>query len=283
MAVLNFVRRNCGAVTLHVAETGPASGPAVILLHGFPEFWYGWRHQIDALAAAGYRVLAPDQRGYGLSDKPEGIASYDVDRLAADVVGLADAAGVDRFYLVGHDWGALVGWWVAQKFPARLLKFVAMDAPHPAIWRDAMDNTPAQRKLSWYVRAFSMPFLPELMMRARNFAAPVSALRESARPVSDDEIAQYRIAWSRPGAMSAMINWYRAVLRRQFEIPVPSSIDVPVHVIWGAKDRYGLTLLAERSAALSRDAALTILPGATHWVQHDEPERVNAILLGFLR
>jgi pimeloyl-ACP methyl ester carboxylesterase len=255
----------------------------VILLHGFPEFWFGWRHQIDALANAGFRVLVPDQRGYNLSDKPKGIAAYDIDRLAADIIGLADAAGAKRFFLVGHDWGAIVAWWIAQHHPDRLIKLVAMDAPHPAVWRNAMENNPAQRRLSWYVRAFAVPFLPELMLRSRDYAGLADALKDSTRPLPDADLAAYRAAWAMPGALTSMINWYRAILRRRLVPPPPASIAVPAHVIWGAKDKYGLTALAEASAALCRDNALTILPDATHWVQHDVPERVNEILLDFLK
>src|SRR5579883_3084125 len=129
-STVRFSRHATNGVTLHVAEAGPADGRLVVLLHGFPEFWYGWRHQIDALADAGYRVLIPDQRGYNLSDKPKGRAAYDIDLLAADVLGLVDGLGQRQFLLVGHDWGAGVGWWIALQHPERLEKFAALCAPH---------------------------------------------------------------------------------------------------------------------------------------------------------
>lgn len=283
MAEMRFGIRRYNGVNLHVAEAGPAQGPVVILLHGFPEFWFGWRHQIDALADKGFRVVVPDQRGYNLSEKPRRVSAYDIDPLAGDIIALADAMGAREFSLVGHDWGAIVAWWIAQNHPARLKQLVAMDAPHPAIWRRAMDNDPAQRKLSWYVRAFSVPFLPEAMMRSGNFRALCAALRELTKPVSDLELARYREAWAMPGALTAMVNWYRAILKRKFAVPVPGSIAVPAHVVWGARDRYGLPSLAEASARLSRDGTLTMFPEATHWVQHDEPERVTALLLNVLK
>jgi pimeloyl-ACP methyl ester carboxylesterase len=275
--------RQCGAVRLHVAEAGPPDGPLVVLLHGFPEFWLGWRHQIDALAGAGFHVVAPDQRGYNLSDKPKGVAAYDLDALAGDVTALADGYGSATFKLVGHDWGASVAWWIAQHHPERLSRVVAINAPHPAIWRRAMDHDPEQRKLSGYVKAFAVPYLPELMVRAGNYKALVGALRESLRPPSDEEISLYRTAWSQPGALTAAINYYRALLRRRFQMPRAASLATPTHIIWGAKDKYSLPRFAEASRDLCREGQLTLLPKATHWAQHDEAARVNEILLNFLR
>src|SRR5258706_15116171 len=152
MTAIRFESRNCGEVSLHVAEAGPEDGAPVILLHGFPEYWFGWRHQIDALAQAGHRVIAPDQRGYNLSDKPKGVAEFDLDRLAGDVIGLANALGADQFSVVGHDWGAAVAWWIAELFSERVRRLVIMNAPHPALWPSAMDPGPEQRQLSPYVR-----------------------------------------------------------------------------------------------------------------------------------
>ncbi len=280
---IRFTRRVAsGDITLNVAEAGPRDGPLVILLHGFPEFWFGWRHQIGALADAGYQVVAPDQRGYNLSDKPRGIENYDIDRLAADVVALAAHYTGEPFRLVGHDWGAVAAWWTTTRSPERIRKLAVLNCPHPAVWREAMDKDPVQRRASWYVRAFQIPWLPEALLRARNYRALVTALREARAPISDAEIARYREAWSQPGALTAMINWYRAIRLRRFA-PIPAaSIAAPVQIIWGKNDSYVLPALAEASKALCSDVRLTYLPEATHWVAHDAPERVNAILLEFL-
>lgn len=281
---IRFTRRAAsGGVTLNVAEAGPQDGPLVLLLHGFPEFWFGWRHQIGALAKAGYRVVVPDQRGYNLSDKPEGIENYDIDRLADDVVALAAHYTNEPFLLVGHDWGAVAAWWTTTRFPQQVRKLAVLNCPHPAIWRDAMDNDPVQRRASWYVRAFQIPWLPEALMRAGNYRALVQALRQARAPVSDAEIERYRAAWSRPCALTAMIDWYRAIRRRTLPPVLPASITVPVQIVWGRNDPYALPALAEASKRLCADARLTYLPDATHWVAHDEPERVNAMLLEFLR
>jgi pimeloyl-ACP methyl ester carboxylesterase len=279
---IRFTQRACNGVTLNVAEAGPETGPLIILLHGFPEFWFGWRNQIGALAAAGYRVVAPDQRGYNLSDKPAGVASYDLDQLAADVVALAAHYTDAPFNLVGHDWGAVAAWWTATRTPEKLRKLAVLNCPHPAVWRAAMEHDPVQRKASWYVRAFQLPWLPEALMRSGNFRALIGALREAKAPLSDEDAECYRAAWRQPGALTGMVNWYRAILRHQFAPIAPGSIRVPVQIIWGQQDRYALPALAEASKALCADARLVFLPEATHWVAQDAPEHVNALLLDFL-
>lgn len=278
-----FSYRNTNRVTLHVAEAGRLNGSLVVLLHGFPEFWYGWRHQIDALVDAGYRVLVPDQRGYNLSDRPHEAAAYDLDLLAADIVGLADGVERRRFSVVGHDWGASVGWWIATRFPDRLDRFVALNAPHPAVWVEAMRDDPEQRRRSRYVKLFRIPVLPEFLMRQGNFRALVAALRESKRPDSwsDEDLARYRAAWSPPGALRGMVNWYRALLRK----PMPSQlprITAPTRIIWGSDDKYAVRDLAARSLRLCDTASVEYLD-ASHWVQHDEPVRVAELICEFLR
>ncbi len=280
---LRFTRRLCNGVTLHVAEAGPEDGPLVILLHGFPEFWFGWRHQIGPLAQAGYRVVVPDQRGYNLSDKPSGIANYDIDVLADDVVALAAHYTREPFHLVGHDWGAVAAWWTVTRAPNKVRKLAALNCPHPAVWRETMARNPQQMLASWYVLAFQIPHLPETLMRARNYAALEAALREAKAPASEDEIARYREAWGQAGAHTAMINWYRAIFRRRFAPIAPGSIQVPVRIIWGQQDRYALPALADASKALCANAELIFLPEATHWVAQDDPNRVNALLLDFLK
>jgi epoxide hydrolase 4 len=283
VATLRFTRRAGSGVTLHTAEAGPENGPVVVLLHGFPEFWYGWRHQIDALAAAGYRVVAPDQRGYNESDRPTRIAEYDLDRLAQDVIALGDGLGAAKLRVIGHDWGAAVAWWLVTRWPDRVERFAALAAPHPAVWVEAMRSHPEQRRRSRYVKAFRLPWLPELMMRQGGFKVLAAALRETKRPdaCSEADLALYRAAWARPGALTGMVNWYRALLARRWDVKEVGRIDVPALMIWGDDDKYGVRDLAERSLALCNRASAIHLD-ATHWVQHDEPERVNELLLDFL-
>ena len=281
---LDFIHRKTNGISLHCAEGGPPDGPLVLLLHGFPEFWYGWRHQIGPLAHAGFRVVAPDQRGYDLSDKPKGIAAYDLDVLAADVVGLADALGREKFAIVGHDWGASVGWWTARNYPARVARLAVLNAPHPAVWKHAMAHDPAQKKLSRYVVSIAMPILPEILVRARNFRSLVQALRGAGRAdaFTDADIAKYRAAWRTRGAVTAMLNWYRALLRKDIPLEREPRLAMPVRIIWGVKDPYAIPELATQSAKLCDNANILYVENATHWVAHDEPERVTRSLLEFL-
>ncbi len=279
-----FTLRSVNGIALHVAEAGPENGPLVMLLHGFPEFWYGWRRQIPALAAAGYRVIAPDQRGYNLSGKPLGIAAYDLDRLAEDILALARDAGARRFSIVGHDWGATVGWWLVTRYPHRVHRFAALNAPHPGLWRRAMHDDPEQRRKSRYVQAFRLPMLPEFLLRRQNYKALAQALIETKRAgtVSEADLGAYRAAWSKPGALTAMVNWYRALLRKEFLAQDIRRIEPRTLIIWGVEDKFAIPELAERSRRLCENGSLVYVDAATHWVQHDEPERVNALLIDFL-
>jgi pimeloyl-ACP methyl ester carboxylesterase len=281
---IQFAWRTTNGVSLHVAEAGPATGRLVVLLHGFPEFWYGWRRQIGALASAGYRVVVPDQRGYNLSARPKGRAAYDLDVLSQDILGLADDVGRETFVLVGHDWGASVGWWIASQYPGRLERFAALCAPHPAVWKDAIATIPEQRKKSWYVNAFRLPWLPEFLMRQRNYKALADTLREANRPdvFTDLDLAMYREAWSKPGALTSMINWYRALLAKRMYLESIGRIAIPTLVVWGKRDKYGIPELALRSGRLC-DNGSVVYVDASHWVQHDEAERVNGMLLDFLK
>lgn len=281
---VQFTRRKTNGISLYCAEAGPENGPLVILLHGFPEFWYGWRHQLGPLARAGYRIVAPDQRGYDESDKPRGIAAYDLDKLAGDVAGLADALGRESFAVVGHDWGASVGWWTAARYPARVARLAVLNAPHPAVWKHAMRHNPAQRKLSRYVGIFAVPWLPEIVLRARKYKAMSDALRQAraANAFGESDLEKYRAAWAKPYALTAMINWYRALLRKGLPLSKQARLPMPVRIIWGVDDAFALPELASESAKLCDDAKILFLEHATHWIAHDEPERVNRALLEFL-
>jgi pimeloyl-ACP methyl ester carboxylesterase len=272
-------------IELHVAEAGPPDGPLVVLLHGFPEFWFEWRELIGPLADAGFRVAAPDQRGYNLSAKPKGVAGYRLDALATDIFALASALGRDRFSLVGHDWGASVAWWMATTGAERLDRLAIMNAPHPSVWRASMTSDPAQRKKSRYVQMLRTPVLPELMVRAGGYKGLADAFKTSPRQEAfgPEAMAAYQQAWRQPGALTAMINWYRALFAQDLPVPIRGSLKVPTLVLWGDQDPFAEASLAEASAALCAEARVKHFPEAGHWLPHDEPDAVARELIGFLR
>ncbi|WP_245897118.1 alpha/beta fold hydrolase [Hymenobacter nivis] len=271
-------------LTLHVVQCGPAAGPLVVLLHGFPEFWYAWRQQLGALADAGYRVWAPDQRGYNLSDKPRPVRAYAINELAADVLGLLDAAGHDTAAVVGHDWGAAVTWYLAANFPERIRRAAALNVPHPRALVGALRRQPRQLLKSWYVFFFQLPWLPETLARLRGAWLARQALRRTSRPgtFSDADLVAYQAAWAQPGALRSMINWYRAAARFGRRLGQTGRVAVPLHIIWGRHDAFLSANLAQESLAYCDDGRLTYLK-ASHWVQHEEAAQVNQLLIEFLR
>ena len=264
-----------GDVRLHVVEAGPEDGKLLVLLHGFPEFWYGWHEAIAPLANAGYRVVVPDQRGYNCSEKPPAVSDYRIDALARDVVGLIDAYDRESAAVAGHDWGAAVGWWLALHHADRVSEFVAINVPHPTVFERALRGSWDQRLKSWYVLAFQLPKLPEAVASAGNWRLAVRGLRESSDPgtFGDEDVRRYRRAWNREGAFEAMVNWYRAIVRDR-PTPTTETVEVPTLVIWGAKDRFLARRLAGESVERCVDGRLLTLDTATHWVVHEEPHRV---------
>jgi pimeloyl-ACP methyl ester carboxylesterase len=270
---------------LHVMQAGDPNGELVILLHGFPEFWYGWRQQIAALADAGLCVWIPDQRGYNLSEKPGGIDAYQIGTLAADVVGLIDAAGSPQAYLVGHDWGAMVAWQTAISHPERVRRLGILNVPHPFAFQQAIFSRPEQLLRSWYFGMLQIPWLPEGMFLLGDGNLAAAALTATSRPgtFTDADIAQYVQAWKQPGAATGMINWYRAVVQRRPTYTADMRVRVPTQIIWGARDAALSLSLAQASADLCDDVRLNVIETATHWVHHEEPAQVNAILTAFLK
>lgn len=291
---MHYIRAN--GVLLHTVIAGPVDGEPIMLLHGFPEFWYGWRAQIDTLAAAGYRVIVPDQRGYNLSDKPKEVSDYRITILATDVVSLAEALGYTQINLVGHDWGAAVAWWVATMYPERLKKLVILNVPYPSLMRDELLNGNWQQIMkSWYIGFFQIPFLSEGVLSFNNYEGLADTLRRTSNPGSFTaaDIDRYKRAWALPGAMTAMLNWYRAMVQQNLprigsaatstsgERP-PTRIRVPTLMLWGEKDVALSKELAQPSIDLCDDGRLIFFPNATHWVQHDEAEAVNRHILEFV-
>ncbi len=271
-----------GDVHLHAVAAGPSDGPVVILLHGFPEFWYGWRHQIGAMAASGFRVIVPDQRGYNSSSKPRSVRSYRVPNLVSDVVAMIDQLGRSKVYLVGHDWGAIVAWAVAAWHSERVAGLAILNVPHPGIIFRFMLTHPGQLRRSWYAFFFQIPRLPELLFSARNFRTGVASLVRTSRPgtFTAEDLNRYRSAWAQPGAVRAMINWYRASFRYPTGFRV-GRIQVPTRILWGRNDAFLLPSLATASHLQCESAEVVWFDRATHWLHLEEPEGVNAALLEF--
>jgi pimeloyl-ACP methyl ester carboxylesterase len=279
-----------GGVRLHYVQRG-SGGRLVILLHGFPECWYSWRHQLMALGE-GYTVVAPDMRGYNLSDKPEGVANYKIDLLVDDVLGLVRHFGEEQAAIVGHDWGAGVAWAVAQRYPEYVWKLVAMQVPPMAVWRANLTLRQALR--SWYMLFFQLPRLPEWLMSANDYAFVERIFKKTVArrgAFTDTDIAVYKRALSEPGALTAAINYYRANVfsmflkrrRRGNEGLSDERIRVPTLFIYGEKDHAVIpeTVRDVKSYVDAPYREVRIKQSA-HWVQNEAVEEVNAALQSFL-
>ncbi len=280
------LRVAANGLRFHVAEAG-AGERLALCLHGFPECWYSWRHQMPLLARLGYRVWAPDLRGYGESDRPTAISDYALETLMDDVAGLIDASGARETLLLVHDWGGIVGWFFAMRKLRPLERFVALNIPHPGA---ALETAGLRQRLrSWYMFFFQIPRLPERLLTGGGGRRIGDMLRRAAptRSAFDDaDIEVYRQNALRPGAATAMLHYYRAFLRgggfrRQIALGFP-TIDVPTLMLWGTED---IALGVELTHATPRfvsDLTLRLLPGIGHFVQQEAPETLNAMLEAWL-
>jgi pimeloyl-ACP methyl ester carboxylesterase len=276
------------SVRLFFLEQGRSGAPPVVLLHGFPEFSHSWRYQLPVLAAAGMRAVAPDLGGYGRSPKPPRVRDYRIDLLASDVLDLIRRACGGRASVVGHDWGGLVAWWLAMHHPEVVDRLVILNAPHPAAYVRELRRTPAQRLRSWYVLFFQLPWLPEASIRAFDFANLRRLFRtDPARPgaFTDEDIRHYVAAFSDRRSLTAAVNYYRAAVRAGLSSMARDvrPVRAPTLVVWGERDRYLVPQLTGGLQQWVPGVRVERLPGASHWVQHDEPARVNELLIEFLR
>ncbi len=252
-----------------------------LCVHGFPELNFSWRYQIPMLAARGWRVWAPNLRGYGASSKPKGVAAYHLDHLIADVAALIDESGAKEVMLIAHDWGAVIAWQFAIKRMRPLTKLIIMNAPHPHIFAREL-KTWKQLRRSWYALFFQLPWLPE-WHAGRDGAAGIGraidnmAVDKAAFP--PEVLDVYQAAAARPGALTAMINYYRSLVRSGSNKPRGSgAIDVPTLMIWGEEDKALGIGCARGTEAFCTDFTLHRLPGVSHWVQQEAPEKVNELI-----
>lgn len=274
-----------GEVCLHTVLAGPEDGPLAVLLHGFPECWYSWRHQIPPLVGAGYRVAVPDQRGYNLSDKPPDVGAYQIDNLTGDILGLIRALGRERATLVAHDWGGMVAWRLAIDQPQTVERLIVMNAPHPVAMAKALGSDWSQRLRSWYMFFFQVPWLPETLLSLSPPATARLFLRGTAvrrRAFSAADLEVMAAALAQPGALRAMIHWYRAAFHYR-PAQRARAIEAPTLLLWAEDDvalGKGLTYSLERWVP---DLEIHYIPQCGHWVQNEAAAEVNERLLAFLQ
>jgi pimeloyl-ACP methyl ester carboxylesterase len=281
---IKFDHAQIGGVRLHYATAGEGDR-LVVLLHGFPEFWYSWRHQIAALSDE-YTIVAPDLRGYNLSDKPSHVSDYKLDRLNDDVIGLIHHFGRENAAIIGHDWGAAIAWSMARNHPEYCWKIGALQVPPFSVWRKNLNFR--QVLASWYMFFFQIPFLPEFLLKLNDFAILEKGLKNSTverQVFTDDSIAEYKKAWREPFAVTAMINYYRANFFSRILTANPQEkIKVPSLFIFGEKDQ---AIMRETVKGIGEvmDAPFEeyFIPSSGHWVQQEAAETVTEILREFLR
>lgn len=264
---------------LHYVETG--GGPPVVLLHGFPEFWYSWRHQLPFLASRGFRAIAPDLRGYNDSAKPDAIEAYEIPAVVEDLAGLIAQVAAPRCHLIGHDWGGVVAWFAAMMHPELIDRLVILNSPHPVPLAREMRHRRQKLRMS-YQLLFWPPRLPEFAMRRFRFRVLRSLLTSAGR-FHREEIDRYVEAWSKPGALTGMANYYRAMRRARGKLkPLIRRIEAPTLIIWGERDPVFTRETTERFEEWVPDLRIERIARAGHFVQTDAPDRVNELIGAFL-
>ncbi len=281
MTETRLVRANGLTFAVDVAGEGET---VALCLHGFPEARQAWSQQLPALAALGWRAAAPDLRGYGDSDRPAGRKPYRLDALVADVEALFAALGARRRILIAHDWGGVIAWQVAIRRPGLLDGLIVINAPHPKIYRRLLDSGLRQRLRSWYVGFFQLPRLPELQLTLGAGKGLERALTATTRHFPPERLALYRRNVCKPGAATAMINYYRANAAELGFGPLPTGrITTPTLLVWGENDPYLDLALTLGNEAVVEDFTLHRLPGVSHWVQEDASPELNRVIAAWAR
>lgn len=270
-----------GGVRLHYVRAG--RGPLVVLLHGFPECWYSWRHQIWPLAER-FTVVAPDLRGYNLSDKPK--SGYDLDTLAGDVTGLIQNLGFEKAHVVGHDWGGVIAFWLPVVAPERVEKLVVLNAPHPARFQEELLHSPRQRRMSWYMAFFQIPLFPEYLLTLSGAEAIEQILLRGAvnkEAFTKKDLRYFRRAAARPGAMRCALAYYRGIPKQALRGDRQRRrILCPTLLLWGRKDKALGLSLTEKLDRFIPNLEIRLFDDAGHWLQQERPTEVSQVLLEFL-
>ena len=277
----DFIDTN--GVRLHYVSQG--EGKLMLMLHGFPEFWYSWRHQI-AEFSADYQTVAVDLRGYNDSDRPDGVEAYRMSELVADVRGVIEGLGYESCILIAHDWGGAIAWNFAYAYPEMVEKLIILNIPHPAKFAEGL-QTPQQLFKSWYVFAFQLPWLPEFLFQLNDYQAIKEAFSGMAidkTAFSPADLDAYRDAAAKPGALTATINYYRAAFQELVtgDRSGWGILDVPTLTIWGENDTALGKELTYGTEAYVRDWQIKYIPDCSHWVQQEQPALVNRYIREFL-
>jgi epoxide hydrolase 4 len=268
-------------VKLHYVSQG--EGALMLMLHGFPEFWYSWRHQIPEFAK-NYKVVALDLRGYNDSDKPKETSAYVMAEFIKDVEGVIRGLGYDKCVLVAHDWGGAIAWSFTYTHPEMVEKLIVLNLPHPAKFAEGL-RTPQQLQRSWYMFFFQLPFLPELLIQSGDYQLIENAFKGMAvdkSTFSQADIEAYKDAASKRGALTAMVNYYRNIFQSQFLNQNWRLLEVPTLMIWGENDSALGKELTYGTEAYVKDFQIKYIPNCSHWVQQEQPQLVNQYMRDFL-
>jgi epoxide hydrolase 4 len=276
---------------MRIARAGSPDAPLVVMLHGFPECWYSWRHQLRALCDS-FDCVAPEMRGYGESDAPRGVMNYTLDKLVGDVVDLIAALGRERAVVIGHDWGGAVAWATALMRPEVVERLAVLNCPHLKRMSEELRRNFRQMRRSWYMAFFQIPRLPEALFRRRNFALLDRALKDGTvhkGVITDDDMRYFRDAFKNPYSISAAINYYRANFRSGLMARsgqntwIDRKIAVPTMLIWGEQDfALGKELTYDMERLFTGSFEIRYIPDSGHWVQQERPDLVNGYLREFL-
>ena len=277
----NFIKTN--GINLHYVSAG--AGKLMLMLHGFPEFWYSWRHQIEEFSTD-YHTVAVDLRGYNDSDKPEGLSAYQMSEFVEDVRGVITGLGYEDCILVAHDWGGAIAWSFAYAYPEMVEKLIVLNIPHPAKFAEGL-KTPEQLAKSWYMLAFQIPWLPEFLCQLNDYQAIEEAFVGMAidkTAFSAADLNAYRDAAAKPGALTAMINYYRNIFSQLFDRQAQEwqILDIPTLTIWGEEDTALGKELTYGTEAYVRDWQIKYIPNCSHWVQQEQPALVNRYIREFI-